>query len=579
MNKEQDYLMGCPYNLDREGAAWVQKTISEMTLEEKAAQLFIIMNKLTDSEKIRELLEKFPIGGLRYRDMTKEEVIRQNYLFNKHSKIPMLIAANCECGPNEVYKDAAFIATEAQLGATRNVERAFQVGDISGGAGASVGINCTFSPIVDIYVNGKNTIVNSRSYGSDPDRVLEMSKAYICGIHKHNMLCCAKHFPGDGVDERDQHLVMSVNDLDCEDWDNTCGKVYQSLINDGIECIMAGHIALPSYSKKLNPKLSDSDILPASLSKELLTDLLRRQMGFQGLIITDASHMGGLFGAMPRCELVPKAIAAGCDMFLFTHDLEEDIKYMINGIKDGVITEQRLQNALEHILGMKAHLGLHKQSNLKELSAVQTTDEKHKVYVSAKIADESITLVKNVKKYIPVNPEEKSRARLYFITNAPNTRLQKGNLVKEMVVDELTAAGFSIDTNKSFYEMEEKEVTPLNIAEIMKMPSIEQFRNTYDVVFVVIYMHGYSRENSVRLKYSFEHSNEIPWFNCEVPTIGISLNFTNHLYDLPMLKTYINAYAPTRECIHAAVEKIVGKSEFKGCADETVWCDRWDTRV
>ena len=133
--------------------------------------------------------------------------------------------------------------------------------------------------------------------------------------------------------------------------------------------------------------------------------------------------------------------------------------------------------------------------------------------------------------------------------------------------------------NESLYEMEEKEVSPGNIPKIMKKPSIREFRESYDVVFIVVYMHGYSKENSVRVKYSFEHSNEIPWFNCEVPTIGISLNFTNHLYDLPMLKTYINAYAPTRACIRAAIEKAAGKSEFKGKHNDTVWCGRWDTKV
>lgn len=578
LKKEWKYLLETPYHLEEEDVEWVQNTIQDMTVKEKAAQLFIVMNDKKEEDKVKEFLQDYPVGGIRYRNMEKEDVMLQNQMFQKYSKIPPFIAANCECGPNEVYKGAPFIATEAELGAAGKSSWANQAGAASGEICREVGVNWTFSPIVDVYLNGKNTIVNSRSYGDDPDQILELSKAYIQGVHEHPVLCCAKHFPGDGVDDRDQHLVMSVNDQSCEEWDQTNGKVYQELIDEGLETIMAGHIALPSYCKKLNPKLTDADILPATLSKELLQGLLRKKMGFKGLIVTDASHMGGLYGTMPRQELVPRVIEAGCDMFLFAHDMEEDLNYMIQGIEKGIITEERLQSALEHILGMKAHLGLHKKQGHSRDTASEQVSRQY-AQIEEEIADGAVTLVKDVKNYIPVNPKESPKVRLYFLTNAPETRLQKGNPVKEMVVEELERAGFQVDVNESLYEIEEKEVSPGNIPKIMKKPSIREFRESYDVVFIVVYMHGYSKENSVRVKYSFEHSNEIPWFNCEVPTIGISLNFTNHLYDLPMLKTYINAYAPTRACIRAAIEKAAGKSEFKGKHNDTVWCGRWDTKV
>lgn len=573
-----DYLKKSPYFLDDEAIRWVSETIRAMTPEEKAAQLFVIMNRMEDEDEIRTFLEKYPVGGIRYLNKPGDALIRQNTAFQKHSRIPVFIAANCESGAAEVCKEGTFVATEAELGAARDAELVREMGDICGCESEAVGINWTFSPIVDIYRNSGNTIVNCRSFGEDPDRVLEMSRAYIRGVHGHNVLTCAKHFPGDGVDDRDHHLLMSVNDMSCTRWDATCGKVYRGLIRDGLESVMVGHIALPAYSKKLNPALQDEDILPATLSPELVNGLLRKKLKFNGLVITDATHMGGFLGAMPRSRQIPEAIAAGCDMILFTHDTAEDIRFMAEGIRSGVISEERLQNALEHILGMKARLGLHKNVTV-------VNDEKfarlgcpaHRA-VAEKIADKAVTLIKDRQQLIPVDSEKQRRARLYFITNAPGTRMQKGNPVRDMVVEELREAGFSVDVHSSLYDLEEKEVTPANIPRIMAMPSFEEFRSSYDIVFIVIHMHGYSKQNSVRLAYSFEHSNELPWWIRDVPTVGISLNFTNHLYDLPMLGTYINAYAPTRECFRAAIQKVTGKSEFTGQYDSTVWCGRWDTK-
>ena len=574
-----EYLKQKPYYLDDAAVKWVDATIKSMTIEEKAAQLFIVMNNKLDEDNIQSFLDQYPIGGIRYRNMDKDSVLKQNKAYQINSKIPVFVAANCENGANEVCKEGTFVATEAELGATRNSDWAYETGNICGCESEALGINWTFSPIVDIYKNSKNTIVNSRSYGEDAKRVIDMSLAYMRGIHKHNMLACAKHFPGDGIDERDHHLLMAVNDMSWEEWEATTGNVYRTLIEEGLESIMIGHIALPDYSKKLNPDLTDKDILPASLSRELIQGLLRDQMGFQGLIVTDASHMGGLLGAKPRYQQVPETIAAGCDMFLFTHDMEEDYQYMLKGIREGVISEERLQNALEHILGMKARLGLHQQVNMGNAEKQMLIGSKEHYLIAAEIAENAITLVKDVDHYLPVCPEKRSRAKLYFLENEPESRLEKPSQVKQMVIEELEQAGFCVDVHESLYDLERTEVTPGNIAKIMAMPPVEEFKQKYDIVFIFIHMRGYARENTVRLKYSFGHSNELPWWVCEVPTIGVSLNFTNHLYDLPMLKTYINAYSPTRECIHAAVQKIIGKSKFRGSYDETVWCGRWDTRV
>lgn len=574
-------LKGIPYGLADKDIEWVEETINKMSIEEKIGQLFIVLGKSSNEEYVRNLVEKYHIGGARYTERDPLKILKQNRAFQKYSKTPMFIAANCEDGGSSLCQNGTQVATQAQCGATATPEAAYQMGNIGGIEATALGCNWTFSPIVDILFNWRNTIVNTRSFGNEADQVLELAKANIKGLKNSNILASAKHFPGDGVEERDQHLVMGINDLTCEEWDASFGKVYQSLIEDGLETIMIGHIALPAYSRKLRPGILDEDIMPATLAPEITTDLLRKQLGFQGLVVTDASHMGGLLSARPRNEQLPHAIAAGCDMFLFMHDEEEDFQYMLDGYEKGIIPEERLQEALEHILGMKAKLGLHKMKaeSLEEATTklAQIGSTEH-LATAKEIADESITLVKDTQNLLPIDVREKKRAMLYFLESAPVSYADGTDKSKKIVVEELEKAGFQVDVNDSFYDLEQRERSPFNKFKIMAMPTFESFKKQYDIVFVFVHMKGYAQENNVRVKYSAPHSNELPWWINEVPTVCVSLSYTNHLYDLPMMKTFINAYGPTRACIRATVEKITGQSEFKGKFNETVWCNSWDTR-
>ena len=199
--------------------------------------------------------------------------------------------------------------------------------------------------------------------------------------------------------------------------------------------------------------------MPATLAPEITTDLLRKQLGFQGLVVTDASHMGGLLSAKPRNEQLPYAIAAGCDMFLFMHDEEEDFQYMLDGYEKGIISEERLQEALEHILGMKAKLGLHKMKaeSLEEATTklAQIGSTEH-LAMAKEIADESITLVKDTQNLLPIDVREKKRAMLYFLESAPVSYADGTDKAKKIVIEELEKAGFQVDVNDSFYDLEQR---------------------------------------------------------------------------------------------------------------------------
>lgn len=567
-----------PYCLSDGEIRWVEQTVQSMTLEEKIGQLFIGMCHDRREENIDTLCKTYRIGGLRWQGGTLQEVYVQNKRFQEKSRIPLLIAANCEAGGNGAVKEGTLVATPAACGAAADENTAYEMGRIAGIEARAIGCNWTFAPVSDVLYNWRNTIVNTRAFGDDPDTVIRCAKAYMKAMGEQGVACCTKHFPGDGPEERDQHLLMGCNDLSVEEWERSFGRIYRALFDAGLESVMVGHICLPAYSRCLRPGLRDEEILPATLSPELLQDLLREKLGFNGLVLTDASHMAGLACAAPRSVQVPGAIAAGCDMFLYFNDPAEDVQYMLDGYRSGIITKQRLEDALMRILGLKAKLRLFERPFPEEGALEKVGCQAH-LEAAAQAADATVTLVKDTQKLLPVSPKERPRVKLYFVESAPVSYLDGIDPAKQMVIEELERAGFSVTAHRDYYEMETERPDPMNRLRIIETEPVEVFKKKYDLVMMFVNMKGYAQENNVRVKWSASHSSELPWFIHEVPTVGVSLNYTNHLIDLPMLKTYINAYAPTREYIRAAIEKIIGKSPFKGKYNDVVWCGRWDTRL
>ncbi len=577
-------LKAKPFYLSEQDIQWVEETRSSMTLEEKIGQLFIMLDRKKDREEARRLIEEYHIGGCRYQNEPAQAIYEQNRFYQAHSRIPLLIACNCDNGGSGACSDGTHVATAAACGASQTVQTAWDTGYVSGREGTAVGCNWDFGPVCDLLFNWRNTIVNTRAYGKDPEEVIKRCRAYIDGVRESDMAACCKHFPGDGVEELDQHLVMGVNTFSCEQWDQTYGYVYKTLIEDGIPSIMAGHIALPAYSRKLRPGIQDEDIMPATLAPELLQDLLRGKLGFNGLIVTDASHMAGMTCAMPRRLQVPCAIAAGCDMFLFFNDIEEDFGYMLQGYREGIITEERLNDAVTRILGLKASMGLpekQKQGRLlppkEELARVGC--EEH-LRMAKEAAKKSITLVKDTQHNLPVSPKTHRRAYVYVISSPPISRHNKPDPVKEIIRQEMEDFGYETVMHDSYYDISLKGAVSLEEElKTVTIGKVEAFKAKYDSVFVFINMKGYAQENNVRLSWSIGHSVEIPWYVKEVPTVFVSLNNTNHQQDQPMAKTYINPNAPTREIIRQTLRKAAGQEPFEGHYDENVFCGRWDTRL
>lgn len=579
-----------PYFLNEDDINWVEETIAGMTIKEKIAQLFVDRGG-HDEASLRDIAENYGFGGTRYHPGSSEQVLQQNRLLQENSKIPMLIAANTESGGNGAFTDGTYIANQTKIGATRDVDYAYEMGRVSGIESAAVGCNWSFAPVVDIHKNWRNAVTTGRSYSEDPSLVLEMSKAFMKGMNESGVACAMKHFPGDGIDERDQHLSNSVNSLSCSEWDETFGKIYKGMIDEGVHSIMAGHIMLPAYSRHFNSDLTDADMLPATLSKELITDLLKGKLAFNGMVLTDASQMIGLTSAMKRSDILPAAIAAGCDMFLFLNNREEDFNYMMDGYEKGVITDERLQDALRRILGIKASLGLHKEEktmivppkeNLNVIGTKEFTE------IAKEISEKAITLVKDVgDSPLPISVEKHKRILLVPQKGFANPLVQhfiggKGRPAIEVIKEELTKVGFDVSIYESGFDklMElSKEDILKNLSRTMgdKAPVAELVKS-YDLIIHVADVLGVTQQVQ-RINFPMSYDTpDIPWYVHEIPTIFVSVNSPFHLVDVPRVKTYINTYDNEEQTMVALVQKLIGKSGFKGESPVDAFCGFNDTK-
>ena len=407
-------LRAKPYLLDDEAVKWVEETIDSMTVDEKIGQLFVNMGASRTEEYLTQVLRDYKFGAVRYNPGKAAEVHEQNRILQENAKIPLLIASNAEAGGNGACTDGTYVGFPIKLGAAADPKWAYEMGRISGVESSAIGCNWAFAPVIDLLMNWRNPIISNRAFGADPDLVLAYGKAYLRGMAESGVACAMKHFPGDGVDERDHHLSSSVNSMSMEEWDATFGKVYAGMIEAGVQSVMVGHIMMPAYQRYFSPDTQDSGLLPASLCKELTTDLLKGKLGFNGLVVTDASHMVGMTSAMPRRLVLPTAIAAGCDLFLFFNDPEEDLNWMMEGYKNGIITEERLTEALRAILGTKAALGLHKKAKKDIVEPGETALKRvglpENKAITAQVTDRAITLAKNTQDNIlPVTPERYPR--------------------------------------------------------------------------------------------------------------------------------------------------------------------------
>jgi beta-N-acetylhexosaminidase len=565
------HLKNKPFFLSDEAIKWVEETLQSLSLKEKVGQLFCPVGNSDNEQVLTEFITEFKPGGIMYRPNEGAKMQETHRFLQNISPIPLLVSANLEAGGNGIATDGTYFGKQLQVAATDNEDMAYKLGVVAGREGRAVGCNWAFAPIVDIDMNYRNPITNVRTFGSDPKRVVKMAKSYMKGLSESGIAAAVKHFPGDGVDDRDHHLLSSVNTLSTDEWDQTFGMVYKEMIEADAKSIMVGHIKLPEYSRKLNPSLPDEDIMPATLAPELLNDLLREKLGFNGLIVTDATPMLGFTVSEKREIAVPKAIASGCDMFLFNRDIKEDYEFMLKGIESGILSEERVDDAVTRVLALKASLGLHQQKvegtlvpHNEALSVLQS--EEHKNWAS-ECADQSVTLVKDTQKLLPISPSKYKRIRLNILGDESGG-LKEGASVTDSFLEALQKEGFEVDLFDN---------SKVNFKELLM--SVHDLKDRYDLVIYVANLETASNQTTVRINWMQPLNVNAPWFVKELPTMFISVANPYHLQDVPMVKTYINAYSSNEFVVKAVMDKITGKSDFKGQSPVDAFCGKWDARL
>lgn len=554
-----------PFCLNKEQVKWVQGTYDSMNEEERIGQLFCPIVFTKDEQELKELVQTKHIGGMLYREGPGEEIRKAHQVLQEASRIPLLTASNLEYGGNGSAVEGTYFGREMLAAATRDEEKAYQLGKVSCSEGAAVGVNWSFAPVVDLDLNYHNPITNVRTFGSDMDTVIKMGKAYIKAAGEEGVATSVKHFPGDGVDERDQHLLTSVNSLSCEEWDKTYGVIYREMIETGTLTIMAAHIAMPAYEEHFDGKKCEK-VIPATLSKNLLVHLLREKLKFNGLIATDATPMVGFCSAGDRAASVPLCIENGCDVFLFNRNMEEDFRFMREGYEKGILSEQRLEEAVKRILATKAAMGLpEKQAEHTLVPGPKALEilncEKHDGWAK-ECADQGVTLVKDTQKLLPISPARQKRILLEMMGDFPSN-----DRVCSFFTEKLKAEGFEV----SIYQPEGFEVME---------DSVTEFKKRYDLILYVGNIETASNKTVSRLSWHtmFGLGNNMPWMVNELPVLFVSVGNPYHLLDVPMIKTYINGYCNSEYVMDAVIEKIMGRSSFQGISPVDPFCGKEDLR-
>src|SRR5262245_39261199 len=376
---------------------WVDATFAALSTEDKAAQLLIPTLGAYDyrREAVDAFLAERTLGGvfvgIADRNRHREEIAK----LQARCSVPLVVASDLEAGAGHFVHGGVPFPDLLAVAAANDAQLAYTLGTAAAREGRYAGIHWTFAPVVDVNVNPDNPIANTRSLGDDPERVARLAEAIMHGMQEHGLAACAKHFPGDGVDDLDQHTVTSVNTLSRQEWQRISGLPFRRAIAAGVWSVMVGHIALPAWDNTHN---ICGVYRPASISHTLVTGLLRGELGFQGLIVSDDMNMGGVAGYMRRRERTVACIAAGCDMLLFPK-LPDDYDALVEAVRSGALSEVRLDEAVHRILAFKARLNLHTGELFGP--AIAAPEQQTFVAASQKIAAAAVVKVRDLHGTLP----------------------------------------------------------------------------------------------------------------------------------------------------------------------------------
>lgn len=409
-----------PIRVDKDGEKWAQKTLKKMTLEEKVGQMFMIWARAEflnvnspDYLKMVDNIHKYHVGGFGLTVATDGPFLLKNQPYEaamltnalqRESKFPLIIAADFERGLSMRLNGVTAFPHAMSFGATANTQYANDFGRITAQETRAIGVHWNFFPDADVNSNPANPIINTRSFGEDPKQVGELVKAYILGARANGMLTTAKHYPGHGDTDTDSHLALARVNGDRARLDQVELTPFRDAISAGVDAIMVAHVTVPALEPDPNKV--------ASISTNMVSDLLKTQLGFRGLVVTDAMDMNGLMRlfqadtkALASGKAAVAAVKAGNDMILIPGDLDGAFNGILQAVRSGEIPESRINESVLKLLRAKASVGLNKgrQVDINTLSNIILKPEN--LAIAQQIADDAVTLVRDNGQVLPLTPQ------------------------------------------------------------------------------------------------------------------------------------------------------------------------------
>jgi beta-N-acetylhexosaminidase len=490
--------------------------LTNMTLEEKAGQVLCpIATPYTRDDVFKQIRENkigcFFIGQGK---LDTIQTLTAN-MQDAAESIPVISCADLVTGLGSRIEGGTLFPWQMAIGAADNEEWAYICGKATARESRLAGIQWTLAPVCDLDINFRCASIYGRAYGEKPEHVLKMSRAFIKGVQEDNLMAAAaKHFPGDGLDDRDPHISLPCNHLTREQWFESYGKVWQEIINDGLYSIMPGHIGLPFIDSEGEPYYN----IPATFSSKILQGFLRKELGFSGVIISDAVGMAGAAGVCPGDELAVRSLNAGIDVVLFSNP-ERDRKAIVQAVQEGKLSEERLNDAVTRVLSLKQKLGLFNDESY------TITDDEKKLWneTVANISERSITILRDKNNTIPVSVPKNGKVLTISIQyDDVGMRGVTKNL--DIVDEELKQRGFTVT---HLHNPKTNEIS-------------EEVSKGYDAVFFNINTppnYGTSRFNMKQ--FFILHSSFWPKLNNVIFTSFVD---PYKIYDMNYVPNMINAY-------------------------------------
>ena len=414
---------------------WVDSVLATLTLREKAAQMVwptVLGDYVPASSpqwrRLREEIERERVGGYTISVGSPLEIAAKLNAMQAMAAVPLVVGADLEFGagyrarggyfvPNAIDLGGATVfPPEMAVGATRDTALAYEQGRVTAAEGRALGIHVAYAPILDVNNNPANPVINTRSYGEDPWLAARMGAAFVRGLQEHGMLATGKHFPGHGDTGVNSHLALPSVNASRERLDSVELVPFRAAVGAGMGAVMSFHGAMPAL---------DPSGLPGTLSRPVLTGLLREQLGFRGVIISDAMDMRGVLDTYGPVRAARLAVAAGADVLIQPLDVTQTIDAVVAGVREGDYPESRLDASVRRILEAKHAFGLHRRRFVSLDSVRAVVGDSANAAVARRVAERSITLVKDSLRRLPLSGVA-PRGRVLSVTVARRTDLPAG---------------------------------------------------------------------------------------------------------------------------------------------------------